>query len=382
MNKKNLLIPILLITLLLASCAGNDIFPAIETNMSNPITLAIDSANNRLYINNSNYRVLYDDGSLHVVNITDPTNPTRVNYSSVPSFSGAFYLDTTNSYIYTPNRQSDNETDRRDNMFRINIDEASANFLDRSDYASGDDPFGIAYYAGDDRILVVAEQGQIDYYEVANNLSRGTMSLTSTLDTGAELSGDQATRVAVWNTQGLVTRTEAGVWILNLDEIGVSGKYPVDYFIGDISYPRGIAVDANYIYVVSVEIVNNEEKRYLLVLDISTLTPRTDNTTTQYVDKDDDSILVASIDLDDSDPREVALSGTTAYVTHFDNASVSVVDLNTNTKTTEFSVGEEPYGMAVYSPGGVDTHLCVANSGANTVSIVDISNNTVVGTYP
>lgn len=386
MNYK-LFTPLIILLFAAAACAGDSIFPAIGANMSNPITLSVDSTNGRMYVNNSNYRVSYGEGSLHAVNITDPTHPTRINYATTMSFSGEFYLDTANQRLYTPNRNSDNESDTADNLYRFDINEASANFLARTDFAASDDPYGIACCDSENRMLVASAQGRLDYYDLDASLSHGYLDMTSSLSTGVTLSGEGATRVRMRDAQAIVTRSGGGVWIVALGKLGVSGEYPIDYIISDINNPQGIATDGtddSYIYVVDTEVVDNVERYYLYVLDISSLTPRVGNTTTEVIDKNDSGLVVAEIDLVTKSPREVVLAGSYAYVTHFDDDIVSVVDLSTYTMTAEISVGDEPFGMAVYSPGGTPTHLCVANSSAaaNSVSIVDIGTRQIVGTYP
>mgnify|MGYP007051341574 CR=1 len=79
-----------------------------------------------------------------------------------------------------------------------------------------------------------------------------------------------------------------------------------------------------------------------LVLDIASLTPDTTNTDTTLKDKDDDSILVGdAINLDYLDPREVVVGGGLAYVSHFSEDKISVIDTTTRTKIDEITVGDE-----------------------------------------
>ena len=287
-----------LIATISASCAGKfDIFPPIDGNMSNPVTLAIDSTRNRLYINNSNYRVNYDDGSVHVVDITDLTNMVRVDFLVTPSFSGQMFFDPATQLLYTPNRFSSTELDREDTLFQINVNEASGNFLARADYPSRDDPYGIAYYATNNWIFTAAEQGYIDWYDLDASLTRSSQTMSSVLDSGATFSGAGATRVITLGTQAIVTRSNGGLWLVNIDQLGVDGTYPIDYLIGDVETPQGIkgltAGGQTYVYVVSVDFNTDPVSDLLLVIDISSLTPRTDNTTTLVVDKDGDVARVA-----------------------------------------------------------------------------------------
>ncbi len=73
-----------------------------------------------------------------------------------------------------------------------------------------------------------------------------------------------------------------------------------------------------------------------------------------------------------------------AYITNYNNNSLSVIDIENNTIITTVSVGAGPYGAAV-SPDG--TKVYVTNFDDNTTSIIDIATNTVtatlnVGEYP
>lgn len=389
--KKIFTLLVVLMAFLGVSCKGSNLFSPIGDNMANPITLAVDSDRSRLYINNSDFRVSYNDGSLHVVNIADVTSPTRIDYVESPSFSGEFYLDTTGQLLYTPNRYSTSDSDIADNLFRFDINEASADFLGRSDYVSGDDPYGITCCDAENRMLVASEVGQMDYYDMDDSLAYGSLSLTSTLSTDEVLTGEGATRVVIFGTQAIVTRSAGGLWIINLEELGVDGTYPIDYYVSDVYEPRGIAIDSrgivdkNYIYVASVEKIDDVETPMLLVLDLAATPPVTDNTKTEIVSKS--TMLIASPNLGHPNPSEILIvtDVNRAYVTDFDDNLVSVVELTGFTKTTEFNVGQEPYGMAAYSSGGTGTpvtHICVANAYSDTVSIVDISNNAIVGTYP
>lgn len=386
LSMRRLIVATSLMLAVLTSCAGSDIFSPIGTNMANPISVAVDSTLDRLYIINSNYRVSYEDGSLHVVDISDLTSPSRVDLLAMPSFSGDIYLDTINLVLYTTNRNSSSETDTTDTLLEINVDESSASFLARTDHSAGDDPFGIICCDASNKILVATAAGLIDYYDLDESLAHASLNLTSNLSTGVSLSGVGSTRIVIIGTQAVVTLDSGGLWVINLDELGDASAAPIDYYISDVAFPRGIATDGTYIYVASADFSSGTEAPLLIVLDISTLTPVTDNTTTAVVDKDDDSLLVASVNIEDGDPREVLVAEGVAYVTHFDTDSISMVETTGFTKTGEIAVGDEPYGMAVYSPAGTATHLFVTNSGdasgGNTVSIIDLSTNGVIATYP
>lgn len=380
---KRVSLSLLCIIGLLAGCSGAAIFTPIDGNMSNPLTIAVDDAHNRLYINNSNYTVLYENGSFHVVDISDPTNPTLVDYVELPSFSGALYWNPVTQELFTPNRYSANDSVTQDNLYRIYMDEASVDFLTMDDYPTHNDAYGVACCDLNGRMLVASQSGYLDYYPVAGGFAHESLNLTTELSTGVDLSGNSATSVIIIGTQAYITRTSGGgLWVVNLAELGVAGKYPIDYFITDINAPTGITTDGVNLYVLDVETVNNEVVNSLLMVDVTSLVPRTSNTSAQVVSVNDPGMLIANIDLENVQPQQVILSGTTAYVSHFTDNVVSVVDTTLHTKTDTITVGADPYGMAIYSVGGLPAYLIVANSTSNTVSIIDLATYDIVATYP
>ena len=69
------------------------------------------------------------------------------------------------------------------------------------------------------------------------------------------------------------------------------------------------------------------------------------------------------------------------WVVNPDNNSVSVVDVrqNANVKFAEIPVGQEPQSVTISTD---DQTAYVANALSGTVSVIDISNNTVTTTIP
>lgn len=73
-------------------------------------------------------------------------------------------------------------------------------------------------------------------------------------------------------------------------------------------------------------------------------------------------------------------SGTRAYVANYSLDSVSVLDLTTNSVMgNPIAVGDGPYGV-VLNP--LDTRLYVTNRLGQSVSVLDTSSNTVIATIP
>jgi len=80
-----------------------------------------------------------------------------------------------------------------------------------------------------------------------------------------------------------------------------------------------------------------------------------------------------------SGPRgvSVSLDGTKVYITNTTQNTVSVINTATNTVSATITVGSHPQGISV-SPDG--TKVYVANYSNNTVSVINTANNTVSGT--
>ncbi|TKI78257.1 YncE family protein, partial [Bacillus mycoides] len=72
-------------------------------------------------------------------------------------------------------------------------------------------------------------------------------------------------------------------------------------------------------------------------------------------------------------------TGKFAYVANSGSDTVSVIDTSSNTVVATVPVEVAPHGIAV-SPD--ETFVYVANTSSNTVSVIDTSSNTVVATVP
>jgi YVTN family beta-propeller protein len=80
------------------------------------------------------------------------------------------------------------------------------------------------------------------------------------------------------------------------------------------------------------------------------------------------------------DPRTVALEGNTrAYVANRGSDTVSVIDLSQLTVVATIEVEQQPYGVVV-APAG--TFAFVANSGSDSISVIETATLQVVATIP
>lgn len=356
--------------------------------MANPLTVAVNSTTNRAYVLNANDTVLFTNGSVHVVNLATITSPVRVNSVELEGFGGQLFLDTTNNAVFVTNRLSENEDDKVDAVQRINVDEASGSFLSISALDANGNPFGIGFdrsVAPVTQIVVPSREGVLDVYDVSSASPTRTaqVDLKRVLSSGDTLTTVGASEAVVVGTQAFVTRADAGLLVVNLSEATSSSANPVDYFIEDLDSPRGIVTDGALVYVVDVDTDDDGNvTNTLRVLNLAALTADGSNTTTTVKDKDSDSLLVRSVTVG-TNPQEVVLDGTTAYVTNFDDDTISVINTVAGIVTATITVGDEPFGMAFYQQvAGTNTHLLVCNHKANTVSIIALASNTVVATYP
>lgn len=375
------------VSLGVAGCGGTSIFQPIgTTSLANPLTVAVDSANARAYVVNSNNKVLFTGGSLHVVNIAAPGSPTRVDTLALASFSGEIALDAVNRIGYIPNRLSDNVDDTADQVLRVDLNEAGGSFLNARTFAADTDPFGAAIHAAGNRLLVPTRDGFLDFYDISGPApALQQVSLKRPLSDNTTLTTVDAVGIAVLNAQAWITRASGGVLVVNLNELTNTKANPVDYFISDFSSPRGIATDGTRIYVVNVETdAAGGTTPSVIILDPGNALPVIpDNHETQVKDKDTEKLLTAIVSVGD-DPQQIVVGTQFVAVSNLGADTVTIFDrpdLAAPGPQT-VTVGDEPFGLAFYnSTGGAETHLLVCNTQSNSVSIIRLSDRTVVGTY-
>ncbi|RLK54356.1 Hsp70 family protein [Actinokineospora cianjurensis] len=117
---------------------------------------------------------------------------------------------------------------------------------------------------------------------------------------------------------------------------------------------RGLVVDRNRVYVVSVELSQ------VTILDLES------------------HRLLGSVRVGKSSiGLAVSPDGKTLYTANFDENTVSVVDTDSQKVTDTIDVGERPMAIAV-APDG--KHVYVANNGSGTVSVLESGSNRVTAT--
>lgn len=371
----------------LAGCATNNIFPPIGTNLGNPLTFAINSATARLYVNNSNDRDLYSQASIQVYNIAAPAAPVLLGTQVVLSFSGEMYLDTVNQFVYAPNRYGTGATSTINNLLQINVDEASANFLTVGETVSDLSPFGIACCDTTARLLMPTLAGTLEAVAIGAGAPVLTSyNLTTTSDDTNVYTNPPVSQLAIIGTQAFVTMPANNILVVNLNNLG-GAVSPVDYVITNVVNPRGIATDGTLIYVLAMQTVNSVAVPQLLIIDPTKLTGHVAGTaaTTMPVDTTaglQQAALTMGLGTSITDPEQVVVGTNYVFVANSGDNSVTVVNKAApQSVNTNIAVGTQPFGMAIYSPAGVDTTLYVANQLGNSLSIIDIATLAVTATF-
>ncbi|MBI4366542.1 MAG: hypothetical protein HY543_06970 [Deltaproteobacteria bacterium] len=370
------------LSLFCAACGGTGIFGPIGDKVANPLSVAVDSVNGRAYVVNSNNKHLYTEGSLHVVNIATPTSPAFIRSVTIENFGAEPVLDAARRRVYVPTRRSSDDTATTDHIVRIDVDESSANFMVTTRLDAAKDPFGVGLRAARDLLLVGTRASALNFYDIGQaSPPMQQLDLLASLSDGSKLTRADIAGVTVNGARAVLSRVNGGLLVVNLDELSASGVNPIDYYITGLGGPRGIANDGTVYYVVDVETAaDGTENPVLQIVNVGALAADTANVTTTVRDLSTHNLQLAVITVG-KDPQQVVVGMAEGFVSNMGADTVTVFSRATRAKVTDISVGDEPFGLALYSPGGVDTHLLVCNLQSNTVSIVDLGTRSVVATY-
>ncbi|MFH1653037.1 MAG: hypothetical protein ABIE74_03175 [Pseudomonadota bacterium] len=392
-----------LLLVLLVGCKSSSIFTDIGTNIASPSYISINAAGDRLYVVNSNDQAFYrpEQGSLQTYVLSLNANgvpypaAAALKTSQITSLSSQMYIDVVNNLAYLANRYSVNADVSQDALFTIDFNEASADYLGVADGTPIQlDPYGVACCYPANRTWITSENflQYLDLTTTAQVLSPVNLDMRVTLDNGSTVAQAEINFIQIFNNQAYISRLRGGVFIVNLDEVGVAGKQPVDYFLDGVDEPRDITTDGTNIYILNQGVVVDEYIPHILVVDPTKFPALTDNASPLYVDMSLDSdtphaSVVTTVEVEE-DPQNIAittgLGQNLAFVTCRENNKLSVVNTTTMQKQVEaLDTGEYPYSMAFYAPAGTSEFLYVGNLYDNNFTIVKIDTNpTVVATYP
>lgn len=381
---------------LVCSCTTSRIFKDIGENIASPSAITIDAAGKYLYVVNSNSNVLYewDQGSIQSYQLALNSSGVPVPValaSSLPtkSLGGEMYVDAPRSLIYVTNRYSESREVTEDHLNTYQFS-AAASLSDFSTTSTALDPFGMYCCYPANRLWYATASGVLQYVDLGGTLSPGSVSLKVLMDDGRTIQEARTNFITVQGNQAFLSNIDGGLFVINLDEVGVAGKQPVDYVVSGISQSRGLAADATNLYVLSEGPVNDEWLPHVAIIALSSLPALVDNTTAVYLDSDETNAIVAKRIEVPSDPQKISLTQGLApnmgFVTCRSSDKIAVINLGSQEKVLEIESGREPYSMAFYTVAGVEQFLYVGNLYDDDFSIIKVSTDpnqiSIVATYP
>jgi YVTN family beta-propeller protein len=386
--KKNiwiqLALPLSLLPLLGSQCDNGVLFKEIGNELAAPIAVAVDTAAHRAYVVNSNNTVEFTSTTFTVLDITDPAAPVILDHPNnpfpQPDFSGQIYFDPAKKVAYVPNRESDDATDTVDALLLINLDESSADFGTIQSFTAGENPFGIACCDALGRIYVVNSggdgDGTLDVYDPADLSTRISINLSVTSRDHGQFDGSESSEVIFLGDRAFVTSRFGNLYVINTNDVGVNSKNPIDAVVfndKDGDY-RGLATDGTLIYVVDA----HSNVHSLRVIDPN-LIPIIDPDVAAIDELDIAAVQTTAVEVGKR-PNEVAVFKGRAYVSNEDDDTVTVIDLSSNTVVATIPVGDEPFGITPFTADGVD-YVYVTNIRGDSISIIDPATDTVINTF-
>ncbi len=372
--------------ILFGGCASSqNVFTNVGDNVASPSSMYVDSAASRLYLVNSNSEVSYNwqQGNFQVLDISDPLSPVLIKSVVTKSYSGNIYYDAAAKKAYVPNRYSTNNQVTEDVMYAFDLDESSpATLLDFTESTVGQNAYDIVCCYPPNNAWISTSANKVQRVDLSGTLTPFDQTLLTPIDSGGEITYAETYHLALNGNQLFVSRYYGGVEILNLDESGVPGANAVNYVIYNVNFPRDIIYDAGSLYVVGEGVENDSYIRYLMQIDVSSLTPFTGGRDAIGVDKDAEGLVVATVEVGTT-PSMGLITTDYIFVTNFGDNTVSAIDRGSMTKVADIDVGENPFSLALYQDGtGTDKYVYVGNVSANTIDIIDIATLSVVAVYP
>lgn len=368
---------LLLAGITLISCNSNSLFGPSGSHFSAPIAVAVDTTRNRAYVVNSNNIYAYTDSTLSILDLTNPAAPVLLsnakNPISIPNFSGQISLNTTTQQAFIANRLSENNDVKSDHLLRINVNESSSGFATVDSFTAGDNPFGVTCCDTSSRLYAVSNGGTLDVFDSTSPATLTQVSLAGTLASGEIYSGSNSTEAVLLGNQVFVTSRVGRIFVINTTEVGDSSKHPMDYIILNMGDIRGITTDGTLIYVVDATL-NSEVLRIINPASLTAVAPDSSVPT----EKDFSTVQTTTVSVGHN-PNEVVVFKGKAYVSNQNDNTVSVINLTSNTVITTIPVGQQPFGLTAFTLGATD-YLYVTNLFSNSISVVDLTSNTVVST--
>ena len=354
---------IILINVNLLSCTDKVFdFETPDGSLNGPISSVMytepSSSQNFLVVVNSNYRLAYENAWISTVNLTDETTTPTINknsFFSMKNFSSQIAFDSKRNYLYVTNREEDAlfvlspSFDSSTNLLSVTgVDIDGGTDGTQSSVELSKNPFGIA----------VLTNGTVSDRAYVTNISSSDLSVLS-LDTfkiiDVDPDDDDADSTIFLNipvrsfvSQGLgahkmvidskkkfgyVTSTFSHViFIIDLEDNLIEGYI---YLFEDdgttvrsstFTGSRGLALASNGILYVA-----NRRTNSIYFVDTTKVTDNGVSFDTI------ENAVIATLPLSGNGPSDIALSPDEKflYVANFTSNTVSVIDLSTNTLVME-----------------------------------------------
>jgi YVTN family beta-propeller protein len=284
-----------------------------------PHGVAFDSANNRMYVTNS------DDDTVSVINTATNNVDATISVGNDPR---GIAFDSANNRMYVANYDSDN----------VSVINTATNNVDAT-ISVGTRPIGVAFDSANNRMYVTnSDDDTVSVINTATNNVDATISVgTAPSPSPWSIAFDSA------NNRMYVANNAVGtVSVINTATNNVDATITVG------AGPIGVAFDS----------ANNR----MYVANLGADTVSVINTATNNVDA---TITVGAgpfgIAFDSANNR--------MYVANRSADTVSVINTATNGVIATISVGTAPWGIAFDS---ANNRMYVANTGSNSVSVIDI----------
>lgn len=370
------------------SCSSSTgIFPSISTStnentivLPNPISVVVDTTNSRVVVANSNVDIFFNQGSMAVLTVdaSDTDNPVLAAGSVLasPNFAGRMFFDGANS-IFVPFRETSTTNAAFDTIVKYTM--SGSTITETSRGAVSPNPFGITGSGG--RLYVVSDDVFTVMDSALNSLT--TVDLTAA-ETAGLTSADSSFVLSVAedtaNNLAVVSNPGGKAFIINLAN---------NTLIQAITSPvlsSDLLIDANSrLYLL------DSAADTLYVYDLNSL-PAVTGSTPQ--DVDDSTFIITAIGVGDN-PNALALDAANnrLYVANTGDDTISVIDTSANLEIARLSLdaadidpsfnrdGDEPLGLALGTFNGVN-YLFIACFKSNSVVVVNTARQKVVEVYP
>lgn len=385
MMKCRALLATLVLSLVLGCAQSGDIFPTVETSLTeseaifpNPISLILNEADSQLYVANSNVDIFFSAGSLAVLTVdaTDVSAPTltATQVLSTPNFAGPMYFDGVDE-LFIPFRETSTTNSEKDTFQKFTL--SGGEFSQTASINIADDPFG---QVSDGSLIYVVSEDALTI--INTDLEHNAiLDLTVAEDANLDLSDSTFVESVALNpagTRAMVTNRNGYMFVINLETNTL-----VQTIVGPTSTRDALTIgDRLFVVDATAEAV--------WVFDWDLLEDPTETPETF----DDSKFVINSIGVG-NDPNGMAFDADNnrLYVANSADNTISVIDTDLLDEIARVSVDEDdidsgfsravedPVALAVGDVNG-ETYVFVAGFSSNSIAIIRASTLEVVQVFP